>query len=75
MNAILTIEQEFDLEATTALWYASNDLLRGSKIHKDQLTYAMLINAADQRAPGFISGYIRRFWQVSLYEVTGQVGS
>lgn len=38
------------------------------------IIFMMLIKSIDQRVPGFINGYVRRFWQVCKFHLEREIG-
>jgi hypothetical protein len=52
--------QELDLEASTTLWYVAAISPVACQKKANDLT-----EPTDQRVPGYIEGYVRRFWQAS----------
>ena len=50
--------QFLDLEATSSFWYIC-DIIRYRIMEAD-------FEALDQRVPGYVEGYVRRFWQVQF---------
>jgi hypothetical protein len=53
--------QELDLEASTTLWYVATTIFPSRMPEKIN----NLTEPTDQRVPGYIEGYVRRFWQAS----------
>lgn len=54
--------QKLNLEAAATLWYAYLASSRPKRRDASRLTSASCVK--DRRIPGWVNGYVRRFWQV-----------